>query len=1006
MITELENMTDDDEILELFLEESVEHLESIEEDLLSIESLGENVDLEKVNRVFRAIHTIKGGAGFFGLTKIKDLTHVTENMLDLIRKGQLSPTKEVIQCLFSSIDMLNEMFNNYKDMDQFEVKDIVISINRTIAESNVSEDQNDKNKTLQIQNNEGNNIFEVKAGALEESSLKVKGGDNFYLLKFELAEESEKDSKIKFLEDFCDIIESKIEGGDSCLLYILLSTVVDTDLAASFFELEEGAITIIGHEEDPQSDESEAPFSVDSEELESLATELAKAQTEITSNEESAKSIEEKNELVKETKKDLPVKSPVKAENLRVNINLLEDLMTIAGELVLARNQLVQALSINDMDSVKSSSSQIDMVTSQLQEAIMKTRMQPVGKTFSKFKRIVRDLSTDLDKKVDLIIEGESVEIDKTIIESINDPLTHIIRNSMDHGLETPEERQSAGKNETGKLEIKAYHETGKVIIEINDDGRGINTEKVGEKALEKGLISNNDLARMSEKELINLIFKPGFSTNDQVTEISGRGVGMDVVLTNLNKLGGVVDLNSKIGCGTQMKISLPLTLAIMPSLLVSACETTLAIPQVNLIQIVRIPIAEISSELQHIGDSLVIRFMDELIPVVRTEDFLEEDNKPVNFHEENFGFSKPLHVVVVAAGEFKYGIIVDETLESPEIVVKALGRNLQPLKIYSGATILGDGTIAPIMDIQGIMQEMNLNTVEDKHTSDNTDKGLRKSDLQQLLIVNNGHVENFALMLNSVLRVERIESSHIKQVGSTRSCEIGGKSIALFSIDDAADVSALEINGTLSVIMFEVLGRQVGLLAKEIVDSIEVQAEFEEFPHKQDGIFGSSYIDDKLCMLVDFFSLVSSQKPHWVEKSEIYSAGENKVGNILVVDDSRFFLNQISGFLKQAGYSVIEAENGQEAMECLNNPSNNISLVLTDIEMPVMDGWELTEKIRKDNRFTDLPIIAVTSVSGCSAKEKGKALGINEYLIKLDREEIIMNLQKYLHHQTVELAG
>ena len=683
--------------------------------------------------------------------------------------------------------------------------------------------------------------------------------------------------------------------------------------------------------------------------------------------------------------------------------------MTIAGELVLARNQLVQAVSIDDFENIKSSSHHINMVTSQLQEAVMKTRMQPIGKTFSKFNRIVRDLSTDLGKNVELIIEGDSVEIDKNIIESINDPLTHIVRNSMDHGLETPEERKSAGKDPQGRLEIRAFQETGKVIIEINDDGRGIDPKRVGRKALEKGLISESDLNNMGEKELINLIFKPGFSTNDQVTEISGRGVGMDVVLTNLNDVGGVVDINSKVGQGTNLRISLPLTLAIMPSLLVSYSETVYAIPQVNLVQIVRIPVAQINKQLQHIGDSLVIRFLDRLIPVVRAEDFLENEPAKVPFEEENFGFSRPLHVVVVAAGEFQYGIIVDQTLESPEIVVKPLGRNLKSLQVYSGATILGDGTIAPILDIQGIMQEMNLNTFSNIEDDNSDDKTFNQNDLQKLLVINNGTEENYSMMLKNVLRVERISCDQIKHVGSTRSCEIDGKSIALFTVDDAADVEPLKIEGNLAVILFEVLGRQVGLLTKEIVDSLEVEVEFEEFPYKQPGIFGSTYINDKLCLLIDCFTLVSSQKPQWVDQSNIIN--ENKpdtLYNILVVEDSNFFQNQICTFLEDAGYNPISAENGADALKILRgNSVVNIDLVLTDIEMPVMNGWELIKEIKNDSALNELPVIALTSVSGTGAVAKGKSLGVDEYLIKLDREEIIMTLRKYLNSNLkIAVAG
>ena len=420
-------------------------------------------------------------------------------------------------------------------------------------------------------------------------------------------------------------------------------------------------------------------------------------------------------QFVDDKKEIKPISSQTKSENIRVNVHLLEDLMSLAGELVLARNQLKQAGANGDLGLIHTASTQVDTVTSQLQEAIMKTRMQPIGGILGKFKRIVRDLSENLHKEVELIIEGETVEMDKTIIESINGPLTHVIRNSMDHGLETPEERESVGKNDKAQIMIRALHEAGKVVVEIIDNGRGIDPQKIGKKAVEKGLITEKQFSEMADRELINLIFSPGFSTADEITEVSGRGVGMDVVMTELNKIGGVVELTSTLGVGTKLRISLPLTLAIMPSLLMSVDNCIYALPQVNLIQIVRVPVADISEKVMHAGNSLVIRFMDKMIPVIRARDFLEDKIAPIAVDTENFGFEHPLHIVVVASGGIQYGIIVDKTLESPEIVVKPLGSNLKSLSIYAGATILGDGTIAPILDVAGILNEMQLSLYEEK---------------------------------------------------------------------------------------------------------------------------------------------------------------------------------------------------------------------------------------------------------------------------------------------------
>jgi two-component system chemotaxis sensor kinase CheA len=868
------------------------------------------------------------------------------------------PTKDVVQGLLSTVDLLNEMVNNPANMDEIDITETLAAINKVLLGSTSDIEKEELENDVEIKDHHGNTIFHVKEFDLKSCVDSPKGGENLYLLSYDLHDDIELKNKtpqsiINELIELSYLIESRVDFDHipdlekfqkvSIPFYILVCTVLEIDMVLEFFGLQSGSITELSQEGkvlNQLNDSEPAASAIDFSELEEINDAINKAEEAVagkTTNEDPAslvnavqekgddfKSFERKDVLEEfkkeaetapavkaETKTTTPVKtvkkeSPpaVKAtENLRVNIKILDDLMSLAGELVLARNQLTQAAENDELETMKIASNQINTVTSNLQEAIMKTRMQPIGSVFNKFKRIVRDLSKDLGKEVKLEIEGETVELDKTIIESINDPLTHIIRNSMDHGIESPKTRIANGKRPEGTLSIKAYHEAGKIIIEIDDDGNGIDPVRVGQKAVSSGIITDTQLARMSEKEIVNLIFKPGFSTAEEVTEVSGRGVGMDVVMTNLNKLGGVVDLNSILGTGTRLKISLPLTLAIMPSLLAVVDEQVYAIPQVNLAQIVRIPVEEITERLLHVGDSLVIRFLDNLIPVVSAHEILEADTKPIPMDEDNYGFDKPIHILVVAAGEFHYGIIVDQTLESQEIVVKPLGRNFKYLRIYAGATILGDGSVATIFDIAGILSEMEISAIDSGHNKEEkVADAVSTRELQKLLIVNNGHTENFALPLNSVLRIDRIAKEDIEHIGSMRTCSISGKSIALFCVSDVADVGDVEDSATYAIILFEALGRRLGFLAREIIDSVEVVVEFDEFTHKQVGILGSTFINEKLTMLVDLFGVVAAKKPEWVEKEDIYIEKADTNKTILVVDDSKFFLNQIADFVTEAG--------------------------------------------------------------------------------------------------------
>ena len=711
----------------------------------------------------------------------------------------------------------------------------------------------------------------------------------------------------------------------------------------------------------------------------------------------------------KETKKAASAKKKessaieqIGSESVRVSVKVLEKMMSLGSELVLARNQLNLIVESCDDSQTVQAIQQVDSVTSQLQETIMQTRMQSIGIVLNKFTRVVRDLSNTLGKKVKLTIEGQDVELDKTIIEAIGDPLMHIVRNSMDHGLETPDVRLAAGKREVGNLFIRAYQEAGKVLIEISDDGGGIDPERVLGKALESGILSEAEASSLSEREIVNLIFKPGFSTADEVTEVSGRGVGMDVVQTNLSAQGGTVDLTSKLGEGTLIKISLPLTLAVMPALLVSIDSFVYAIPQVSLLQVVRVAYTAIDQRIQIIAGAMVIRFMDELLPIIPGSRFLSGEADPFDVNAEKYGFTEAVNIAVVASGDLKYGMILDYPLDSQEIVVKPLGRHLNMLPVYSGATILGSGEVAPILNITGIAHKCGIDHIEDNGVSVEEGEGESTAELQHLLLMSNFGNEQLAMPMQMVKRIEKIAAGDVEDVGSIRTCKYRGKSLSLFKIEDVADLCRTQEADYYTVAVFEIAGKEHGILVNEIVECLEVEAHFDEFPYKQTGVHGSARIADKLVLLLDHYGIVAKIMPQWVSETSAQTktaVDSNSEKNILVVDDSKFFVNQIAGFLEEDGYRSVKAENGKEALDLLLG-DECIDLVLLDIEMPVMDGWEFTRQVRQMSQFNDLPIIAVTSVAGEMAEKKGKELGINDYLIKLDREEILKTVKKYLRKQ------
>jgi two-component system, chemotaxis family, sensor kinase CheA len=547
-------------------------------------------------------------------------------------------------------------------------------------------------------------------------------------------------------------------------------------------------------------------------------------------------------------------------DTVRIGVNLLDRLMNLVGELVLARNQLMQ-FSLRSPDAgLQTISQRMNLIAAELQEQVMKTRMQPISNIWSKFPRTVRDLAHSCGKQVCLEMEGQDTELDRTIIEAIKDPLTHLVRNSVDHGFEAPEARQRAGKEAAGRLRLRAYHEGGQVNIEISDDGAGLNAERIRKKAVERGLIVAEQAARLAEGDVFNLIFLPGFSTAETVTNVSGRGVGMDVVKTNVEKIGGMVDVTSKAGVGTTVRIKLPLTLAIIPALLVTCRGERFAIPQAGLTELVRLEAGEAAKGIEMVHGVPVYRLRGRLLPLVYLSKELRLDSQGA----DSEGRDAAINIAVLQADDRQFGLVVDEINDSEEIVVKPLRRQLKAVKAFAGSTIMGDGRVALILDVLGLAQRASVITEAREHGLGEKSAALRETarEKRRYLLFKGPHGSRMAMPLDTLTRLEELPSAEVEKAGKQWVAQYRGEILPLINLDFALEerrrmrredskLRADESNESLQVLVCNHQGRNVGLVVEQILDIIEDSAEVK-YPASRPGILYSTVIDERVTELID----------------------------------------------------------------------------------------------------------------------------------------------------------
>lgn len=698
--------------------------------------------------------------------------------------------------------------------------------------------------------------------------------------------------------------------------------------------------------------------------------------------------------------------------SIRVSVNILDHLMNLAGELVLGRNQLLQVLESKDRTALETVGNRIDQVTSELQATVMRSRMQPIGNVFSRFTRVVRDLSAQLGKQCELIIEGKEVELDKTIVEAIGDPLTHLIRNSLDHGLEKPDKRVANGKRPSGTIILKAAHQAGRVSITIQDDGAGIDGEKVKAKALAKGLLTPEQAAAMSAREAVRLIFLPGFSTAETVTDVSGRGVGMDVVKTNIAKLGGTVDIETEVGRGTIVDVKLPLTLAIIPSLIVRCGSERFAIPQSSISELVRVRAGEVAKRVERVKNAEVLRLRGHLLPLLRLSDVLGVAQSVEPANEQGRG-KNGLSIIVVETGRLRYGLIVDGLHDSEEIVVKPLGRHLKNCSCLAGATVLGDGRVALILDIGGIGEHAKLEKPADRDIRDQLDEtASQNAETQSVLLFTNDPSEHFAVPMSQVKRIERVTADQIHTVGGRPILQYRNSSLPLLQIEGHINARPRPELKRLYVVVFTMNGMEIGLIVPRIVDIRQISTNIDTVQFREPGILGSLVVDQKTVRVLDAYTLATLAHPEWQKQDSDAKSKRGAGSRILVVEDSSFFRKQVTGFLNSQGYETVECEDGQAAWDRLHE-EDSFDLVVTDIEMPRMNGFELCRRIKDHPALQYLPVIALTSLAGQEDVERGAKAGIDDYQVKMDRDKLLAAVARLLsisfrptETRSMEVAG
>ena len=903
------------EIVNEFLVESYENLDQLDQDLINLEQ--DPSDINILSSIFRTIHTIKGTCGFIGFTKLESVAHIGESLLGKLRDGELKLDPARTSALLAMVDAIRQMLSciesdgnegsvDYSGLvetltrlqtdavagttvepvapapvsparadDAEPVKpsaeideDMEPIVNEFLVESYENLDRLDKD-LIELEQDPGNKeilssifrtIHTIKGTCgfigLNKLERVAHVGENLLgkLRDGELAFNPPRTSALLAMVDairqMLGCIESKRNEGD-----VDYSSLVDT---LGKLLTEEGSAQVAASASAPVVENKEEREFVPAAEKVDRRQSTPEEQEEFVARHGDKRATPDRR---KETR-------GVADSSIRVDVDILDRLMNLVGELVLARNQILQYAPAQADSTFIATSQHLNLVTTELQEGVMKTRMQPIGNIWSKFPRVVRDLSMSVGKKIRLEMEGKDTELDKTLIEAIKDPLTHIVRNSCDHGIETPEKRLASGKDEEGVLLLRAFHEGGQVNIEIIDDGSGIDPEKIKKIALSKNVISQEQADRMGDRELVNLIFAPGFSTAEKVTNVSGRGVGMDVVRTNIEKIGGSVDIQSVPGKGTTLRVKIPLTLAIIPALIITTAGERYAIPQVNLLELVRLDGNQAKKSIEMIQGAPVYRLRGSLLPLVSLNDELKVAKEE----------SDAVNIVVLHADDRQFGLVVEGISDTEEIVVKPLGKQLKGISAFSGATIMGDGKLALILDVMGLAQKAHVIAEHQEKTivKSSTAQG-SGGDRRTLLIFGLQADDRIAIPLSEVARLEEFKRSDVERSGDQDVVQYRGEIMPLIYLKKVLNVRTATEDSKkelMQAIVFTKNDRSVGLVVERIIDIVEEVVTVKRGANRK-GVLGTIVVQNRVTDLLDVENVVLAADPSFGVETKAVALAE-----------------------------------------------------------------------------------------------------------------------------------